>query len=301
MDLILGPVYSRNLVKVSEYAGRFDIPVVSPVPLRSTDVLYGKPSLFIVDPSLEVAQEKIARYVAMHDTGNVIFIKRDTLIIDENVDHFRAKVLEALTGNDTASTDRLKDFIFLSRSQAGLENVAKLEKLMSDSILNIVLVASEEPAVLSEVIMDIHTLSKKYPVKLIGYPAMRDMENLEPKFYFELGAEVFTPSWVDYSSNDVKNFLSDYRSKFLTEPAIMSFSWLGYDITYYFVSGVSIHGKRFLSRPWIHNPDLLQMEFDFRQTGEGNGFENRMLYLIRYSRNMEVELIGNGNYNVNKN
>ena len=34
--------------------------------------------------------------------------------------------------------------------------------------------------------MDVHGLSKKFDVKVFGYPAMRDIENLDPKYFFDL-------------------------------------------------------------------------------------------------------------------
>jgi hypothetical protein len=54
---------------------------------------------------------------------------------------------------------------------------------------------------------------------------------------------------------------------------------------------MAIHGKRFLRRPEIHNPDLLESEFDFVRLGEDNGFENHKLFHIWYSPEMELKLI----------
>ena len=48
---------------------------------------------------------------------------------------------------------------------------------------NIVIIASEDAPVISETIMDVHGLSKKFDIKVFGYPAMRDIENLDPKVF----------------------------------------------------------------------------------------------------------------------
>jgi hypothetical protein len=80
----------------------------------------------------------------------------------------------------------------------------------------------------------------------------------------------------------------------------MSYAWQGYDIVYYFISGLAIHGKEFILHPEIHNPDLLHTEFDFRRNSIHNGFENQKLFLVRYSTNYELELV-NSEENVNKN
>ncbi len=49
-----------------------------------------------------------------------------------------------------------------------------------------------------------------------------------------------------------------------------------------------MHGKDFLAHPEIHNPDLLQTEFDFVRSSTDDGFENQKLFLVRYTKDYEV-------------
>jgi hypothetical protein len=165
---------------------------------------------------------------------------------------------------------------------------------LSNRTENLIIIASEDDPVISETLQEIHSLSKKYPVRVFGYPSLRGLENLEPKFIFELDLLVFSSSWIDYSEKDIQQFNSDFRSKFLTEPSEMSYTWLGYDIAYYFLSGLAIHGRDFLSYPEIHNPDLLQTEFDFRRTSKNDGFENRKLFRVKYTKDYDVILESGG-------
>jgi hypothetical protein len=104
---------------------------------------------------------------------------------------------------------------------------------------------------------------------------------------------LYSPYWINYSENDIKKFNSVFLNKFLTQPQEESFAWQGYDIAYYFLSGLAIHGKLFLTYPQIHNPDLLETEFDFQRKSPADGFENRKLYLIKYTNDMEIELVKN--------
>jgi hypothetical protein len=121
---------------------------------------------------------------------------------------------------------------------------------------------------------------------------MRNLVNLDPKYFFDLDLMIYSPYWIDYSKKDVKQFNSDFLDKFFTEPSEISFAWEGYDIAYYFLSGLAIHGKEFISHPEIHNPDLLQTEFDFRRKTIFDGFEDQKLFLIRYTNDYEVKLVG---------
>jgi hypothetical protein len=56
------------------------------------------------------------------------------------------------------------------------------------------------------------------------------------------------------------------------------------------VSGLAIFGKDFILHPEIHNPDLLQTEFDFRRKSMNDGFENQKLFPVRFTKDYEVKL-----------
>jgi hypothetical protein len=78
--------------------------------------------------------------------------------------------------------------------------------------------------------------------------------------------------------------------KFMTQPSEASYAWQGYDIAYYFLSGLSVHGKDFIRTPWMHRPDLLHTEYDFVRKTSMDGFENHKLYLIHFTKDFEVIL-----------
>jgi LysM repeat protein/ABC-type branched-subunit amino acid transport system substrate-binding protein len=298
MDLIIGPVYSRNLSIVAAYAGNYDIPVVSPVPLRTNSSLENNPVLFMADPSLDVAQETIAKKVSEYYDYNFVFIHSDSAHTNPEINSFKNKIFRELSSKLPYDEIKFKEFIFYSRSAFNNDSVNRLEHALSDQSKNLVIIASEEPPVMSESISDLVTLSKKFDITLFGYPAMRNLENLDAEYYFNLEIELFSPYWIDYNDRNVKNFNSSFRHKFLTEPSETSFAWQGYDITYFFLSGLAIHGKRFISNPEIHNPDLLQMTFDFKRKGRGNGFENQKLFLIKYTKDMDIKVLDINNINL---
>jgi len=52
-----------------------------------------------------------------------------------------------------------------------------------------------------------------------------------------------------------------------------------------------MNGKDFIAHPEIHNPDLLESEYDFIRKEVGNGCENKKLFLIRYTKDYEVKIV----------
>lgn len=291
MDLIIGPVYSYNLAILTAYAKTLGIPVVSPVPLFNNSPLTGNPNLFMANASLEVAQTVLSRKAGEYFDNNIVLIHSDSAGVDQDVKNFKEKIFAELSNRIPYEEIRFKEFLFYNRSAFDNDSVNRLSHALSKDMENTIFIASEEAPVISETLQEIHGLSKRFPVRAFGYPALRMLDNLEPKYLFELDILVFSPYWIDYSRKDVREFNADYRHKFLTEPPEMSYAWLGYDIAYYFLSGLAIHGSDFIVHPEIHNPDLLHTQFDFRRKSINDGFENQKLYPVKFSKDYEIVLI----------
>ncbi|MBK9391084.1 MAG: LysM peptidoglycan-binding domain-containing protein [Bacteroidetes bacterium] len=290
MDLIIGPVYSNNLAIVSAYAREAGIPVVSPVPLYNNSVLSGNPNLFIANSSLEVAQKALARKISEFADHNFVFIHADSLDADEDVKRFRSMIITELSAWMPFEEIKFRELLFFSRSKFDNDSINRLGHALSNQAENVVIIASEDPPVISETIMDVHGLLKKNNVKVFGYPILREIDNLEPRYFFDLDMLLYSTFWIDYEQNDVKQFNSDFRNKFMTEPSEKSFAWQGYDIAYYFLSGLALNGKDFIKDPSIHRPDLLHTDFDFVSKSSQDGFENQKLYLIHFTKEFDVTL-----------
>ena len=291
MDLIIGPVYSHNLTIIADYIRDLGIPVVSPVPLINNSALSNNPTLFMSNSSLEIAQKALSKKISEYYDHNFVFIHSDILGIDEDVNRFKNLIFTELSYKLPYEDTKFKEFTFYSRSMFNNDSINRLSHALSEQSKNIVIIASELSPVISETIMDVHGLSKKFDVKVFGYPAMKDIDNLNPKYFFDLDMMVYSPYWIDYTKNNVRQFNSKFRQKFLTEPSEKSYAWQGYDIVYYFLSGMAMKGKDFIVHPEIHNPELLQTEYDFVRKEVGDGCENQKLFLIRYTKEYDVKLV----------
>jgi len=292
MDLIIGPVHSHNLALVASWAGNLGIPVISPVHLSNNSALENNPLLFMASSSLEVAQNAIARKMGDYQNSNFVLIHSDQSgESGEVTERLRNMILYELSSRMPLEEIRLRDMIFYSRSVFGNDSINRLAHTLSEQTRNVIIVASEDAPVMSESLTDIHTLSRRLDITVYGYPNMRYLDNFDHKICFDLGLMLYSPYWIDYNREDVRKFNADFRAKFLTEPSESSYAWQGYDILYYFLSGLALNGKEFIAHPEIHNPDLLHTTFDFRRKTNNDGFENQELFLIRYTKGYELELV----------
>jgi hypothetical protein len=291
MDLIIGPVYSYNLSIVANYCKDLGIPVVSPVTLMNNSVLSGNSTLFMANSSLEVAQTALAKRISENYNSNIVFIHADSSGTDPDVKKFKSLIFNELSSRLPYEEIKFKEFLFYSRSMFDNDSINRLSHTLSDKSGNVIIISSEDPPVIGETMSDIHGLSKRFDVKVFGYPAIIDNDNLDPKIFFDLDLVVDSPSWINYSAKNVEQFNLNYRHKFLTEPLDRSYAWMGFDIGFYFLSGLSMHGKEFIAYPEMHYPDLLQTRFDFVRKDPGAGFENQKLFLVRYTKDYEVKLM----------
>lgn len=290
MDLIIGPVYSQNLLLVSNYAGSMGIPVVSPVPLLNNSALIKNPTLFMAISSLEIAQKALAKKIGEYYDHNIVFIHSDTTGKDEDVTRFKNLIFTELSYKLPYEDIKFKEFNFYSKSRFNNDSINRLSHALSEQSKNVVIIASEEAPLISEVIDNVSGLSRRFNVKLFGYPVIRDLDRLDQKELFDMDLLVYSPFWIDYSKMNVKQFNLKFMQKFHTQPLERSYAWQGYDITFYFLSGLAIHGKNFIIQPEIHYPDLLQSDYDFKRKDAGDGFENQKLFMVRYTKNYEVVL-----------
>ena len=290
MDLIIGPVYSHNLAIASDYAKNRGIPVVSPVPLMNNSELTHNPTLFMASSSLEIAQKALAKKISEYYDHNIVFIHADSLGVDEDVKRFKNLIFTELSYKLPYEDIKFKEFLFYSRSMFNNDSINRLSHALSEQSKNLIVIASEEPSVISEVIDIVSGLTRRFNVKLFGYPVIRDLDRLDQKELFDMDILVYSPYWIDYSKDNVRQFNLNFMQKFHTQPLEKSYAWQGYDIAFYFLSGLAMHGKSFINHPEIHYPSLLQSEFDFRRKSSGDGFENQKLFMIRYTKDYQVIL-----------
>jgi LysM repeat protein len=290
MDLIIGPVYSNNLSIVSKYASTRGIPVVSPVPLENNTALIMNPTLFMACSSLEIAQKAIAKKISEYNDHNIVFVHADTLGIDPDVKRFKSLIFSELSKKMPYEDIRFKEFKFYSKSMFNNDSINRLSQALSDQSKNIIIVASEYDPIISELIDNVSSLARRYDIKLFAYPVIRELDRLEQKELFDMDILVYSPYWIDYSKKNVKLFNAKYQSKFYTQPLEKSYAWQGYDVAYYFLSGIAMNGRRFIEHPEIHYPEMLESQFDFQRKAPGDGFENQKLFMVRYAKDYEVIL-----------
>jgi len=291
-DLIIGPVFSYNLEKISSWAAERNIPVVSPVPLRDRDILTNKPTLYRVFPSEKMAHRIMAGELKSHPGSNIIFLHGDSAMYDPSTALLWESVRNVAQEMAPYDTTGPVPFWFrgMSSRRDAYSGVTSLDTLFSAERENIVILASKNSSVISSAFSAIHSLLRKYDIKVIGYPEVRDLETIDLKYYYDLELLVPAECYVDLESPEARAFSSSFMKKFQTEPMAGSFAWRGFDIAWYFIGGMALYGNDFLADPGLFNPLLLCLEPDFRRDSRSEGYENRGMFILHYRKDMTIEV-----------
>jgi LysM repeat protein len=291
-DLIIGPVFSYNIDRMASFAWQRDIPVVSPVPLRDQNILENRPSLYRVYPGIRVSQEILANEIKAHPGSNVVFMYSDTLMSDPATlwfwNRLTGDTASACQGDTTLITPCYFDGSVSKRD--AYSSVTSVEGLLKPDRENLIVLATTETPVVSAAFSTLHSLSRKFDIKVLGYPEIRGLETIDLKYYYDLELYIPSESYIDFSKPASRAFSAAFMKKFRTEPMAESFAWRGFDIAWYFMGGIASYGRSFLSDPGLFNPELLCLEPDFRRDSRNDGYENRGMFIFHYRKDMTIEV-----------
>lgn len=279
MDMIIGPVYRNNLKKVVPFAKEHSIPIVSPFS-SSEDLLAETPNLFQVFPSYPAQVEEYTKLVSGSYRHNIILVHNGDSLQYPNVDLVKERLFEHIRKDTLLFHVQFKEVAFQ-------DSLSTLEQALSLDKKNIVLVPTNNEVFVTDVLTNMNTLlSLGYDVKVFGMHRWYRFRNIDPEYYYNLNICLSTPFYVDYSDQNVQNFVLKFREVYRTEPDQYGFH--GFDVGYYFLSAIASYSSRVYNCIHDYKLDLLQADFSFVQWSKETGFENNATVNIEYRENYEI-------------
>lgn len=279
-DLIIGPFFMTEFMRVSAYARKNKIHIVCPVP-QNNKVLLGNPHASKVAGSRNVMSRNLGRYVAsIYRTQNII-------IIGQN---FRANALALAFKNeylatlersgDTSASKNLREV----RWDNGSMDVIKAA-LKKDTI-NLIVVQSDDQVYVSELATGLSQFHKDYMIKVIGIDQWLRYTNIDYEYYENIGLMVPSDGNVNYTRPEVRDFVRKFEKKHSLFPE--KFSFQGFDISFYYLKLLHEHGRRFEHALTSPSDRMLYYRFKFFSTGVESGYENESTILLK-QENFELQ------------
>lgn len=281
-DMIVGPVKPADQEKVLAATAGKSI-VISPIDQSGEKLIEGNPLLVQVPPTVKAQQENIINLFADKCTeGRNAVIIYETGAVDTT--HLRmAKEILLARGVDY----RVLSYGILE----GREILEKMSGYMKPETDNNVLVLSGSEAFVSDVVRNLNLIhtnpveENRRKITLFGLPRWRNFETIEVDYFHRMNLHLSLPYFVDYNSQDVKEFLMKYRALTNSEPT--PFAFQGYDVgtiakgTYNLAPSIS-STEEFKVAP------ALQVRHLYKRNGTGNGMTNTGTKNIIYNSDYTI-------------
>ena len=284
VDLIIGPVYSDNFRVASSFAKQHKINIVAPFKLKRESLVVTNPFAFLVNPSEETEIANVSSFLADSYDRSVLVVHNGTPEEEEVIETYKKKLVKSF-----ASYDNIYEIVFKQVNfKAG--GAAAVENALSVGLYNIVIIPSTDQVFITNLVTKLNYLTKNYKITLYGMSAWEQFRNIEIEYLRNLKFHYGTTSFVDKQNKAVKNFDYQYKTYYKDEPSV--YSYLGYDISYFFINVLKDYGKHFqFCLPSSVNKNYtegLRFDFNFERVSPFSGFENNWLRIVKINDDLEV-------------
>jgi len=284
LDIILGPVYSHTFKLVAEYAQANQIPIISPLSSKNSQ-LHNNPFVFQLNTSVQSLCDKIFDHL-MSDKED----KNIVVVHSKNYKELEEYKLVSDIEQQLFENGKYWQYSNMNYSKISFEDYGNLglQYLLSKTQENIIVIPSSKPAVVESFLTNLKILSKSYPIQLIGFPSWQRYSSMDPSNLFELNTFILSPYYIDYESDKIKTFVDRFRYEFDSEPN--DYSFRAYDFTLYFATAIKRYGVQFFDHlSEIKDIELLQSNYSIEGVSAWGGFENRGLHIINYTPEFRIK------------
>ncbi len=269
-DLIIGPFFNNNLIRLVKNLKQSQTKIVSPF-ATDDNVLSLNQNVIKLSLSTSKEYKYLCNYIINNYSNSNIFI-----INDGSEKHIK------MSKNIYEIIDNLKDSNSnISINQPiSINNISKINDLIDIHKENIFISLLKGEAEINNYLRILNNMSDKYNISIYGMKEWSDIENIDYNYLNNIKFYLFSPFFIDYQSEKVISFIEAYRQKYYTDPNIYSF--IGYDLCRYFLEILYKYGINFqyyFDKNDLYNP--LYTNFVITKK-ESNGWENNYINIYKY-------------------
>ena len=267
-NLIIGPVFSKQIKIIRDFAKKCSIPMICPSAIPN-QALFQYPILYKINPSKSTQILAIANYLKKQNISN------DNITLLANKKNSKSLKYAQLFANAYNDSLSMNDSI----KTIALEHTSNFKKVknISKSDTNIFVIASSDIPFISFVFTKLIVLSNSSQhynsnFKVFGFEEVLKMNTIDEKYKELFNLHVSTKGSVNYDNDDVALFIKLFYETFEMKPELNAF--IGYDLTLSIITHLFGNDKSELKG--MYN------EMNFDQIDPQSGFENKSVKLLKY-------------------
>ena len=281
-DLIIGPLYTKHVKPLGDFAKTHDIKVLIPFSISSTEV-YDNGNLFQVYQNGHVLNDAFVHrfYQRFKDCHPVIIDCNDTTSTKSGFTSALRRKLEQ------------EGVVYSITNLKSSESMFK--KCFSTTQRNVVILNTSRSNELSVAFAKLNGLVMTTPglrISMFGYPEWLQYHRSHLDNFFKF--DVYVPS--TYFANPLAprttRIQQKYRWNFHQDMQNypQRFAMTGFDQAYFMVKGLHLYGKRFTGASGMVGYLPVQTPLHFERIGNG-GMQNRAILFVHYTKEQRIETI----------
>ncbi len=252
LDLVVGPAYNKNSEYIADELKESGVPVISPLS-KSVDIS-SRPNLIKMVPDKEAKAGTIADLLnSKFSSANILFAHCGK---SEQVDNVKA-IMARLEPREDAFVKAMEDC-------EELANKALLQENLSMEGIKVVVLMSEDPVFISDMISKLYSL-KDTAIHLIASPSVLKSPTVEYSYINALHFTTYEVINTDYKDLATQSFIAKYREMYTDEPNAYAFQ--GYDAGLYFLELLWKNGPYFLES--LNSQQKLSTGYKFERLEDG--------------------------------
>ena len=267
MDMVIGPLYSANLITFNQALDEKSVPILSPFS-RNRKIIQNNYNVIKATACEELLTEQTIRFLKRtYKNANFILLepglKKDTLMTQRYY-HYLLQILEK-------DSSDFKPGKFYS-SVAGVK--AQLKK----GTKNIIIFPASKEIMVKDFLTKINKIKKDYEFIIVGIEDWLRFNTIDVDYYTSLNLHIPTTDPVNIADSANLPITKLYRKKFKIDPTPYSFK--GYHLLTYLGSKLMLYGRDFFRCLTPVNEKHLQNSFLFLRHHENEGLENIKINLL---------------------
>ena len=282
-DIIIGPLYSKQVPELSKFVEKNDIMMVIPFSINAPDVHTNHKIFQVYQNQNEQNESTVRRFCEwFRDYHSVIIDCGDTTSTKGSFTSMLRRTLEqhgmkySITNLKQSSDKAFKASFDVNKKNIVVLNTGRSPELLA-TFGRLSSIATENP--------DIH-------IALFGYTEWMMYVQHQLENFYKYNVYLPTPFYTNLLSSATERIMQKYRWNFHQDMMVSlpRFAITGFDHAYFFLMGLHKYGKNFDGAAGRFGYQPVQTPLKFERVGNG-GYKNKAYMFVHYMPEHKIEAV----------
>ncbi len=281
-DLIIGPLYSKQMDALSAFVAKHDIRLVIPFSINAPQLTTNRNIFQVYQSPTEQNEVIIARFIERFKSYHTVVIDCNDSTSKKGTFTFSLRRQMEQRGMDVVVTN-------LKSTEA---NFSRAFSRMKPNVVILNTGRSQELGVAFSKINGLKANSPELDITMFGYTDWLLYTRTHLENFYKYNTYIPSVFYYNPLSAGTQRFERKYRQNFRSDmqSSLPRFAITGFDHAYFFLKGLHKYGKSFNGADGMFGYPPVQTPLKFERYGNG-GLRNRTMMFIHYQPEHTVETI----------